>query len=363
MTAKSVRHLLSLALCVAALAKNATADEAGTIQGTVFNEKGEAVAKALVNADPVDRRMRAMPIRYVETNQEGQFTIDRLAWGAYRLFAMKEQEGYANTRFAFYSSGSVPTISLNPENPNGRVSLRIGPKGGVLRILSVTDAVTGRDLNNVTGVDLRKTDTPETFIGLGPSDHILIPAETDVTMRIEAEGYEPWPPAGQLKLGQIRLASGQPLDLKIQLQPLSGLSSEIERMIRRAADANRIVWTGKKSTGPLPPPEGDIERLQQLGDTGIQALAQYLQPDKDGLHQGGVISLLASLGGDQALDLLDEFAQRAQEPEVRISALKRLSASGRAKDIVLLQQVSTADPDTKVRETAAKLLQLSRGGK
>ena len=328
----------------------------GTIHGTITDEIGKPIAQALVNADPVNNKIRATALRYVETDEEGHFTIDRLEWGLYRLFTKKEQEGYPNTRFGFYSPDPAPTVGLSSQAPNAEILLKLGPKAGRLRILSVTDATTAKDLSNVSGVDLRRTSMPRAFIGLGPSDDILIPSDVDVTIKIESNGYESWPPVNQSQLGLIRLSPGQVFDLRVQLQPLSGLNSEIERMAKRAADANRLVWTGKKVVGPFPPPEEDIQRLRQLGDVGIQILSKYLQPEIDPMQQTGVVSLLANLGGDQSLDVLDRFAIEAQDPTVRAGTLKWLFEGKRPKDLVLLEQISTSDPDGKVRRTAATLL-------
>lgn len=328
----------------------------GTIHGLVLNEIGTPVAKALVNADLVDGKIRAKALQYVETDEQGHFTIEHLEWGSYRLFTKKEQDGYPNTRFAFYGPDPPPTVSVTAQAPKADITLRIGPKAGKLRILSVTDATTGKDLTNVSGVDLRRTGMPRTFIGLGPSDNILIPSGIDVTIKIESNGYEQWPPVNQSQLGQIRLAPEQVFDLRVQLQPLSGLNSEIERIVKRAADANRLVWTGKKVVGPFPPSEEDVQRLRQSGIEGMQILSEYLRAEADPLEQGGVVSLLASLGDDRSLDLLDEFAEKAQDAMVRVNAVKWLLVTKRPKDMLLLQQISRSDPDSKVREAAAKLL-------
>jgi hypothetical protein len=348
-------HIWTLLLCIPLFLKNSLGQDGGTIQGNVTNERSEPVVQALVNADPIDNKLRETIVKYVETNETGHFTIDHLAWGTYKLYAMKEQEGYSNTRFAFYSSGPIPTITLSPQSPTASVALRVGPKAAIIRILSITDAVTGKSLMTLAGVGLTRTGIPNSFIGVSPSDHILAPAGQEVTMNIEAAGYEPWPPPNQPALGQIKLPSGHTVDFQIKLQPLIGLSPEIERMVRRAADANRTIWTGKKLVGPSAPPDEDIHRLRELGQQGVVALAQYLKPDKSSLEQGGVVSLLATLWGDEALDLLGEFAQKASDASVRVTAVKRLSLHKRPKDLALLRQVAASDPNPQVREAAAKV--------
>ena len=206
----------------------------GVIRGTVLNEKGQPVFKAKVTALPAYSAPHAGGIRYVESDEAGRFAIDRLGWGTYRIFAMKEDEGYPNTLFGFYSE-NPPTAALSPQTPSADVSLFIGPKAGVLRVLSLTDAVTGKSLMTVAGITLRRVDNPH-FLGTDPSlERILVPSATDLTVEIEANGYAPWPQPNEAKLGRIRLQPDEILELRVELQPLSGLASELTRIVRRAA--------------------------------------------------------------------------------------------------------------------------------
>jgi hypothetical protein len=351
---------LSLYVCVCFSSSYGIGQDAtGVIRGTVINEQAQPVSKAKVSADLIGGRVHATAVRYVETNADGNFMLDRLEWGAYRIYAMKEEENYPNTSWSFYSISLAPTVTLSSHAPSATVSLQIGPKAGTLRIRSLTDAVTGKSILDLAGVSLKRTGVPSTFIGVSPSDHILVPSVTDVTVEIQANGYASWPPRDQAKLGQIRLQPEEVLDLRVQLEPVSGLAGEIERMARRAADNSRLRMVRGQAAGPFPPPEEDIARLRDLGNDGIKALAEYLQPAKDPLEQRGVVSLLVSLGNDQALDLVGEFAAKAKEPLVRSSAVKALAFTQRPKDVLLLQKIATDDADPKVRAQAAKLVDAS----
>lgn len=54
-----------------------------------MDEKGEPVVAAKVNASLVDGRPMSSLIRYVETDANGHFMVDRLELGRYRVFAQK----------------------------------------------------------------------------------------------------------------------------------------------------------------------------------------------------------------------------------------------------------------------------------
>src|SRR5215469_15443722 len=111
----------------------------GSISGVVVNEAGKPVVKAEVNADLIDGRPRAKAITYVETDEGGHFKIEGLAWGSYRIFVRKEQENYPNSLFSFYNPDPAPRVSLTAELASAEISLKMGAKAAVLRILSVTD--------------------------------------------------------------------------------------------------------------------------------------------------------------------------------------------------------------------------------
>lgn len=330
----------------------------GIIQGTVFNESDQPIFKAKIMFLRWEAGPQADGVRSVESDDTGHFTMNELPWGTYRVYAAKEEEGYPIAFFSFYGEKQFLTATVSPQSPLARVSFTLGAKAGVLHVASLTDADTGKDLLPVAGITLNRADNPRSFIGMNAGTaRILVPSGTDVTVEIEADGYAMWPQPNEAKLGQIRLEPEQSIELRVELKPLSGVAAEIDRMVRRAADANMRVAFHGKITGPFPPAKEDLLRLQELGKQGIEALANYLQPTRSGMEQGGAVSLLINLGGDQALDTLEEFALHAQDMTGRLSALTALSTSTRQKDLILIKDISTADPDPKIRETAVKLLE------
>jgi hypothetical protein len=84
--------LLSSSSCLLPI-QAAKSQERGAISGTVVDENKAPVVKAEVNADPINNRPRSSLVRYVETDSNGHFLIDRLRLGKYKVFAKKEDAG------------------------------------------------------------------------------------------------------------------------------------------------------------------------------------------------------------------------------------------------------------------------------
>lgn len=210
--------------CVGLLtAASAVAEKAaqGTIRGLVANEHGQPVESALVTADLADGRPRLKAIRYVETDKQGQFVIDQLEWGPYRIYAMKESEGYPDAYYSVYSEGPNVTAQLSPQSPNASVRVVIGPKAAVV-VGTISDAVTGTPVN--AGVRIWRWANTGDFLSTSvrPNYRMLIPPNTQVGFEVQAPGYRPWfyPGAATLSSsGPLTMRSEEKLTLDIKLQP------------------------------------------------------------------------------------------------------------------------------------------------
>jgi hypothetical protein len=335
----------------------ALAQTDGTITGRVVDETGKPLAGAKVHVAEKKPLYGSRVLQFHETDTDGKFVISHVAWGTYVVMAGKENAGYADTTGAFYSNLDVPTVDVYPLSPTANVTVRLGPKAGVLHV-AVTDALTGKVVRNAD-ITLRRADNPRFFIKESADlKDILIPSITAVTIRIEAQGYEPWPPSdGSKELGEIRLKSQEILNLEVKLQPLSNPTSEITRIIHRTLyDHPMVISHGATLTSPILPAKEDIERLRELGEQGITLLSGYLNPSSNLLDQQAVLCLLHNVGSESALDLLAQFAQNAESPVIRSQALKWLASTARSKDVLLLQQIAASDPDPNVRARAAELL-------
>jgi len=113
------------------------------------------------------------------------------------VLAGNESSGYPDPKLAFYSNFDVPTVTLAPAFPNASVTIKLPPKGGVLEIVAVLDAVTKRKIDSAS-IILRRVSNPTLFISTSATTgRILIPSLTDVTIEVTAPGYRSWPEPDQ----------------------------------------------------------------------------------------------------------------------------------------------------------------------
>jgi hypothetical protein len=185
----------------------------GTIKGFVVDQKGLPVPSAKVNADQLDGRPRGSVIRYVETDSEGHFVIDRLGWGKYKVFARKEDAGYPDTQWSFYSNDTFPIAEISPKTPIAELRIQLGPRAAALTG-SVANAETGAPL--AAEFRLTRSTHPEDWLStsISPSYKVLLPPSTDILLEVSAPGFETWTPGHTL-----HLESGAEMHLDIFLQP------------------------------------------------------------------------------------------------------------------------------------------------
>jgi hypothetical protein len=203
--------ILFLALSLSAQ----TTEEAGVIKGQVVDTDGTPVKDAKVHAGLLGGPM-AKAIRYVAADEAGTFLIDRLAFGTYRVFGMKEEEGFPDT--LWFSSIEAPRVTISAQQPSGTVLLKFGPKAGVLTGM-VRDARTGKPV--LAGFTLRRlNDSWFLSSSQPPNFRIFIPASTDVSLEVEAPSYQTWAymnPTSNSR--QMRLEPGGQMHLDITLTP------------------------------------------------------------------------------------------------------------------------------------------------
>ncbi len=210
---------LTIATYVLAQAENPAA---GTIQGVVIDEAGKPVGGVRVHIAEMKAIRGHRLLQFVETNTNGQFVISPIPWGTYVVLTSKEESGYPDTKMAFYSNLAAPTVSLQPRFPVGKLTVQLGPKAGILELVSVIDATTGKQLQSAS-ITLRRVRNPNLFIRTSTtSSPFLVPSLADVSIEISAPGYKSWPAGeGGKGEGQIRLKPGEVLKLAVKLQPLA----------------------------------------------------------------------------------------------------------------------------------------------
>ena len=123
--------------------------------------------------------------------------------------------------------------------------------------------------------------------------------------------------------------------------------------------ANMKPWSYEEG-GELPASEQRIDRINKLakqrpgGPPVLQSLVYVLSGDPDPAVRRAALGLLAGLPGDEARrTVLQTVADT--DPEMRIEALRALSASGE-KPVSVLTQVIKGDADASVRLAAIGML-------
>ncbi len=165
----------------------------GTITATVVDRAGQPVAGARVAVVPAGAHGIMGLIPECLTDDKGVCSQD-LQFGKYNVTARKTAEGYPDLLANFYGQGQWPaTAEISLVRPAASVTVRLGPKAGLLAIHVVDDA-SGEPLKQVN-VTLRPAADPHDFSseGLGgPDCTILIPPDEDVLVTVSANGYQPW---------------------------------------------------------------------------------------------------------------------------------------------------------------------------
>jgi hypothetical protein len=216
-TTKFPEFLLIMAIACASLA----AQNIGVVRGRVVDETGRTVEGVSVECDPIDSRPSGSAVRTVQTDKAGNFLVDRLSFGSYKLFAMKESAEYPNMAFAFYSNNVFPTVTLTAAIPAAEIILKVGPQAGAVEG-TVRDGFSGNRVNAT--FLLSRALNPDSWISMSqPSDFkILVPPGADVLIEVSAQGYKTWHYGGAsdvLRRPPVRLDSGKNMKLEIQLEP------------------------------------------------------------------------------------------------------------------------------------------------
>jgi hypothetical protein len=204
--------------------RSADEDRIGSIEGTVTYEDGRPVRGATAYATPGDRAIAGI-LPHAETDENGHFVIRRLWLGKFMVSAKKEDEGYPEPTYAF-QVGMTTEVNLTASNPIAGVSLRLGPKAGIITG-TVTDVTTGSLVYPCAKLSWK--DRPNIFVeGTGlVSDkyRVLVPSDKDVMLKVWVDGYQNWfypGVADQEAAKALRLKPGEELRLDIKLQPDSG---------------------------------------------------------------------------------------------------------------------------------------------
>lgn len=208
-----------------------TEADAGLIDGTVIYEDGRPVKGATVSAEPLGRLMQ-MAIPHAETDESGYFAIhiSRSWFGKFAVAAKKEDEDYPDMSMQFYSDGRFETVRLTSRHSAATVTIRLGPKAGVL-LGTVADAVTNAPLNPC--VEFRRGKNFSNFLSgtglVNAKYRVLVPSNTDVLMKVWYGGHKSWYYPGTTEKAQNRplnVKPGEETKIDIRLEPDPNAPSE-----------------------------------------------------------------------------------------------------------------------------------------
>jgi hypothetical protein len=182
-------------------------------------------------------------VPHADTDETGHFAI-RIArswFGKFVVAAKKEDEDYPDMSNQFYSDGKFQTVTLTPHHRHHTVIIRLGPKAGVL-LGTVADAVSNAPLSPC--VEFRRVSEPSNFLSASgwvkPKYKLLIPADTDILVKISLDGYKAWYYPGTVektKEKAVRLKPGERETIDIRLQPDNATNTGCPKPIETTLNA------------------------------------------------------------------------------------------------------------------------------
>jgi len=202
----------------------------GVIQGVVLGEGQQPVPAAKVHAELKGIPM-AKALRYVETDENGFFLIDRLEFGNYYVNAMKEDEGYGRTDSGFFNELPLVTARISAQHRIADVVVNLGPKAAILTG-TVSDAVTGKPLP--AGFWLVQVKDRNKWMGTSaaPNFRVLIPPSKEMEIKVSVPGYETWVyPDPAISSQVLRMDPGSEIHLDIHLKPAHDDSLPISKFL------------------------------------------------------------------------------------------------------------------------------------
>jgi hypothetical protein len=222
------------------------AQNSGKLTGVITDENDKPLAGAKVHLWDLNPAIVRQVPKYHATDAQGRFSIPDVPWGSYAVFAGKEADGYADTFASFYQQGPgfSPTVDFSILSPEQQTTIRLGPRAGALKITSLTDALTHKDINSSGVIVLRQAQHPERSLTTSTAyDHTLVPALTEISLEISAPGYKVWR-GNERTLGstRIRLQPNEILTLEVNLERENS-SATVSELLDALGEKNDRIFT------------------------------------------------------------------------------------------------------------------------
>jgi len=206
--------IATLIFAYTALAQDAAKPRVGTVVGRVLDAQGKGVAGAHVYAFLVDKPGMGGRF-YAITDENGNFSLNRVLSGLNEIHAFKQEDGYPDNLFAFFSSARVPTVEMPSGGSVNDVIVRLGPTSGQLTG-ALVNSRSSTAISQAT-ITLTREDNPQYYVKMGPDKdghfRLLVPP-LPFRVRVAATGFEAW------QSSSIDIPSGATKSLKIELTPL-----------------------------------------------------------------------------------------------------------------------------------------------
>jgi Carboxypeptidase regulatory-like domain len=198
------------------------------IKGIVTTSGGQPISKATVYVSGLGNGERLTRRNVVTTDDQGRFILPNLPDGEYTIHAYKEDDGYPDLTFSFYSVAynavQWPQITIvNGTTVEDVIIHLASPKCGRL-LITVIDAETNKKIRDAQ-VSLTHEGNPKTLLMSGtnrPDDsfNLLVPPNIVVALKVSAPGYRDWHYNTDSSKGEpLRVAPDTTKELNVSLQP------------------------------------------------------------------------------------------------------------------------------------------------
>ena len=222
-----------------------------TIAGDLRDVGGQSFSGATVCALQTTGKIVNVRDRVcAESDAQGKFVINLASSGRYQVVAEKMSEGYMPSYLPFYKDPNTPILEVmvSGENPNVSVSVKLGPKSGLISG-QVTDEATDLPVHDFVVWTWQARDvnarTHQVVKGSASGRFRILAPPVPFTMRVVSEGYEDWVMGGGVltSLAGSRKGPGSLL-------------------VRTGGNAEFAVYLKRKSPSPGDPTKaGDQKRL------------------------------------------------------------------------------------------------------
>lgn len=190
------------------------------IHGRVLDPTGNPVEGASVHVNPIDHSPGSRLEAFIPTQKEGVFSIGNLTPGTYRVHAVWDKEGYADSLFSFHDTGLSPIVEVSATNPLANTTVVLGRKAGIVTG-NIVNAATGALIPHATFHMWRiKAPASSIYTSAGSPYRLLIPSDIEVGIEVHAVGFQTWHYSVPGTLGQaasVLLKPAEVLNIDVML--------------------------------------------------------------------------------------------------------------------------------------------------